>query len=201
VATKTSGTRPSVRRFLAWVLVGLLLSFALLSLLTIGVFVLPLAVLGWWLVARRGGMNAATAGTLSGLGLAPLYVAWLNRDGPGNICHHITNGESCTQESAPLPWLLAGLLLLFSGLVAYVVLRRWRSDRPAAEQFSWALAAGTIICGAPGAVLGLVVGLVAYPQTAAFAVIEAGFPTGFVGGLLGAAVGGLRLLFRRAEKR
>ncbi|MGA2471147.1 MAG: hypothetical protein ABSG64_10700 [Solirubrobacteraceae bacterium] len=48
--------------------------------------------------------------------MLPLYVAYLNRSGPGNICHYsIHGGESCVQESTPIPWLLVALVLFTVG--------------------------------------------------------------------------------------
>lgn len=48
---------------------------------------------------------------------------------------------------------------------------------------------GTLSAGAIGAVVGLIVGLHAYPPTAWFAVFELGVPAAVVGALLGLASG------------
>jgi hypothetical protein len=44
---------------------------------------------------------------------------------------------------------------------------------------------GCIVFGTVGGVIGLILGLRAYPPTAWFAVLEVGAPAGMVGGLLG----------------
>jgi hypothetical protein len=49
-----------------------------------------------------------------------------------------------------------------------------------------------LVCGALGGVVGLVLGLVAYPPTAWFAVLEIGLPATCVGGVVGLAVGAVR---------
>jgi hypothetical protein len=78
----------------------------------------------------------------------------------------------------------AGLVPTFRGLP---VVGRWAS-------------AGAASMGVLGAVVGLVVGLLAYPPTAWFAVIELGLPAGAVGAGLG-ALGGLAVLAGRRLRR
>ena len=65
-----------------WCLAGL----GVLSILTIGPFVLllTLALCGWLLWRLEFGWGML--GLLSGAALPVLYVAWLNRDGPGTVC-------------------------------------------------------------------------------------------------------------------
>jgi uncharacterized membrane-anchored protein len=50
---------------------------------------------------------------------------------------------------------------------------------------------GAIGFGLVGGVAGLVIGLVTYPATAWFAVIEVGFPSAVLGGIAGLAAGGV----------
>jgi hypothetical protein len=56
-----------------------------------------------------------------------------------------------------------------------------------------------LVCGVLGGLCGLVLGLIAYPPTAWFAVLEVGVPATFVGGIVGLAIGGLLSLARRAR--
>ena len=117
-----------VRRRWAWFLGGLLagagLAVGLLGALTIGIFVLPFAVALVVLLAIRH--PEGLIGAISGLGLPLLYVAYLNRDGPGTICTRSAGGTSCTDEWAPLPWLLAGLILVALGIVVFAMVVRPR---------------------------------------------------------------------------
>jgi hypothetical protein len=111
----------SVAAFLGWCLVGAAWGLSVLSLLTIGPFVLlfTLMLVGWmlWRVDFGWGM----AGIISGAALPVLYVAWTNRGGPGEVCSHIADGgESCTDEWSPWPFLVFALILLVVGLVVFL---------------------------------------------------------------------------------
>jgi hypothetical protein len=57
--------------------------------------------------------------------------------------------------------------------------------------------AGAVCAGALGGVAGLVLGLLAYPPTAWFAVFEVGIPAAMAGGILGLVAGSVALAVRR----
>jgi hypothetical protein len=57
--------------------------------------------------------------------------------------------------------------------------------------------AGAVGAGALGCVAGLVLGLLAYPPTAWFAVFELGIPAAMAGGIFGLASGSVVLAVRR----
>jgi hypothetical protein len=65
-------------------------------------------------------------------------------------------------------------------------LRRALSELPVPARFA---VVGALVLGAVGAVAGLIVGLIVYPATSWFAMIELGLPAALVGALLGLAVG------------
>jgi hypothetical protein len=111
--------------FLVWALVGTLAMLGVLSILTVGVFVLPLAGILAVVTVRRFGMGAAALGLVAGLGLPLAYVGWLNRGGPGEVCRATADGTSCTTEWSPWPWYAAAALCLVAGVVLHrAVLRR-----------------------------------------------------------------------------
>ena len=60
---------------------------------------------------------------------------------------------------------------------------------------------GAAVLGVAGGLLGLVIGLRAYPPTAWAAVFEVGAPAAFVGAALGLGVGALARAGRRAQPR
>ncbi len=111
--------------FAAWAGVGALYTVSLLGALSIGLFVLPIAVVATLLLVRWHSAGASVAGVIAGLGLPLLLVAYLNRSGPGTVCTTTSGGgESCTDEWNPWPWLIAALALLAMGIAAFLLLRR-----------------------------------------------------------------------------
>ncbi len=125
-------------RFLAWAAVGAGLGLGVAGILTIGVFVLPATLVVMAALIRLDGAGGARgaagtrrawrargAGMLSGLGSVPLYLAYLNRGGPGTVCHAISGGQKCAQMWSPWPFLAAALLLVGAGAALYL----WRPGR------------------------------------------------------------------------
>ena len=107
-----------------WCLAGAGLSLGVLSILTIGAFVLlvTLGLCAWllWRIDFGWGM----LGLLSGAALPLLYVAWLNRDGPGSVCTTSATDVSCVDELSPWPFVVVAVLLVVAGLLAFVRYRR-----------------------------------------------------------------------------
>ena len=110
--------------FGAWVLVGGGYALALATLLSIGVFVLALTAAATALLASRRGSLVGLPGALSGPALPLLWIAYLNRGGPGTVCSGTPEGSSCTDEWSPWPFLGPGVLLLVAGVVLFLVVRR-----------------------------------------------------------------------------
>ncbi|MFE7246057.1 hypothetical protein [Streptomyces sp. NPDC057580] len=117
--------------FLAWLAVGGCLALGLAALLSVGVALIALAAVAAVLLLRKGHRNALV-GAVAGLALPLFYLAYLNRGGPGDVCHATAGGSTCTEEYAPVPFLIAGFLLLAAGFVIFLVLDRRRrgTDQP-----------------------------------------------------------------------
>jgi hypothetical protein len=113
--------------FAAWLAIGASYAFALLSAWTIGMYVLPFAIITTIVVAKLTRNRSSVLGTISGFGVPVLYVAWLNRSGPGNVCVADRVSISCGQEWNPFPWLVTGLFLLVIGALMFVVYERSRT--------------------------------------------------------------------------
>ncbi|PJI86724.1 hypothetical protein [Luteimicrobium subarcticum] len=111
-----------------WVLVGAGIG---LGISVIGLVTAPLAIVGGILLGTLGRRWALTTAPLvvSGLGVVPLYVAWLNRGGPGDVCH--AGGTACTEAMNPWPWAAAGVLLVALGVLLVVVAHRSETRRAA----------------------------------------------------------------------
>jgi hypothetical protein len=102
--------------FFAWALLG---SVAALGALSLGpVLVWPVALFGLFLWNRTG-VRRSAFGLLTGVGVLLLYVAWVQRDGPGTTCWHTSTAYGCEQHLNPVPWLVAGAALVVAGFVAH----------------------------------------------------------------------------------
>jgi hypothetical protein len=110
----------SVGAFLGWCLVGAAWGLSILSLLTIGPFVLLFTLMLVGVMLWRVDFGWGMAGIISGASLPVLYVAWINRGGPGEVCSHFDGGESCTDEWSPWPFLVLAVILLVVGVVVFV---------------------------------------------------------------------------------
>lgn len=112
--------------FLAWTAVGfgIVFGFFLFS-----VFVLAAAVLVGVLVALQPGLRRGALGLLTGAGAIFLWVAWLNRRGPGTVVTHTATSVSSIDAWDPRPWLAAGVALVVGSVAAHAWLtaRRQRS--------------------------------------------------------------------------
>ena len=98
------------RWFAGWAVVGGTLVFALLTALSIGIFVAPFAIAALILVVRRARLWPESLGVLAGIGAVAVAVAALNwRPEPGS--------------GAPdaVSWLVAGLVLIAGGITLYGV--------------------------------------------------------------------------------
>jgi hypothetical protein len=123
--------KPSWLSFFAWPIVGAALAFSVLSAMTVGIFILPIALVGLFALLKWGGNRKSSAGLISGIGFPLIYIAFLNRDGPGMVCGSYKNGGgNCTQEYSPWPWLFLGLALVILGGVLFLQLRRKVGSTP-----------------------------------------------------------------------
>jgi hypothetical protein len=115
--------------FMAWLFVGAGYALSLIGIASIGLFVLPLPVLATVLLVRRQHATSGLPGLISGLAIPLLYVAYLNRAGPGTICTPVTGGQQCSDEWSPWPWLAVGVLLFVLGVAAFIGRQRRASLR------------------------------------------------------------------------
>jgi hypothetical protein len=95
-----------------------------LSLLTIGPFVLLLTLVLCGFLLWRLEFGAGMAGLLPGASVPVLYVAWLNRDGPGTVCTTTSTSNSCGDEWAPWPFVVVAVLMVAAGVIAFIRMRR-----------------------------------------------------------------------------
>src|SRR4051812_20431501 len=88
-----------------WVLVGALVGVGIAALLTIGVLLLLLAGVLAAIGARTPSLrNRSALAVPAGVGLAVLYLAWLNRHGPGTVCNTTGGTTTCSDQLSPWPF-------------------------------------------------------------------------------------------------
>jgi len=103
--------------FFVWALFGT--SWALASVSLGPLLLIPTALLGVFLWRWRPAARRSAFGLLTGAGVLLLYIAWLQRDGPGTTCRPIPGpGIQCDQHLNPLLWLVIGIVLVVAGVIA-----------------------------------------------------------------------------------
>ena len=96
-------------RFWLWAVAGAAVAFAIIAAASIGLFVLPLAIVVTVLAARSTRRRIEALGGLVGAAIICFLIAWLQR-GPGGFDSR--------------PWLAAGVVLAAAGVAGYAVLTR-----------------------------------------------------------------------------
>lgn len=132
--------RPEHRRstlwFALWALVGAGGSLGLLAILTIGIFLIPVALLGLALLVRRGTRNdhvwRGLGGLAAGAAAPLLLIAYLNRQGSGTVCTTRGDATSCVDEWSPWPFLAIATLLIGVSIAVTILINR-RSVRVPAD--------------------------------------------------------------------
>jgi hypothetical protein len=115
----------SVGAFVGWCVAGAGLCLGILSILTIGPFVLLVTLMLCGFLLYRVDFGWGMAGLLAGSAVPLMYLAWLNRGGPGTVCTGDSRAMSCGDEWSPWPFLVVAVALVVAG-VAMFVLRRDR---------------------------------------------------------------------------
>ena len=116
---------------LAWAGVGALAAFGIAGLASIGVFLLAGAVLVAGVALATPALRPPSVpGLLVGLSTAPLFIAWLNRDGPGPVCTTTAESISCSDQWSPWPFVAVGVLVAGAGLALLVAGRRAPDQQP-----------------------------------------------------------------------
>jgi hypothetical protein len=119
------------KAFVAWSLAGGLLVFALLTGFSIGLFVLPFALVAVFLVAMSASWWPEVIGVVAGAGAVSLVIAFLSRDYkpcPESGVLTLSPGETSVEcgGSDPMPWLIGGIALVSASIVAHALVRARR---------------------------------------------------------------------------
>lgn len=117
--------------FVLWAFAGLLLALGIASLPSVGIIVLPVGAMVSLLVARIT-QGRGAAGLLAGAGVMGLFIAYLHRYGPGEVCTVTPGSRTCGDYLDPVPFLVAGVAAILLGLALDWAARRRR--RPSAVE-------------------------------------------------------------------
>lgn len=106
--------------FAAWAAFGCLVSLAATSLFIALAPILAAAAI----VVTPPAIRRNAFGLLAGAAYIPLWVAWVNRQGPGIVRWHTATSSGWQTESAPKPWLVAGVTMIAVGVAGQILLHR-----------------------------------------------------------------------------
>jgi len=105
--------------FWVWAVVGVGFGFGISQ---IGLFTVPASVLVTILLLARPTLRRSVYGILVGIGAVLLLVAYINREGPGTVCHTNSNGFECAHDLPdPKKWAAVGILFIVAGLIAHAL--------------------------------------------------------------------------------
>ncbi|MEU0785047.1 hypothetical protein ABZ341_26135 [Streptomyces sp. NPDC006173] len=111
--------------FTGWALTGAGYLLALLSILSIGIFILPIPLIGTAVLATRHDAQRGLPGLVSSASLPLFLLTYLNRHGPGTYCSTSAYGGSCTEGLLDPRILLAvGALVLAGGVTLFLRMQR-----------------------------------------------------------------------------
>jgi hypothetical protein len=121
-----TGNKRDWLMFTGWLLLGACYILALLTILSIGIFIMPIMVVGTVALATRRDTERGLPGLVSSASLPLFLLTYLNRHGPGTYCTTSADGGNECLEGllAPWPLLAVGLLLLVAGVALFRRLRR-----------------------------------------------------------------------------
>ncbi|GAA4615703.1 hypothetical protein GCM10023195_69410 [Actinoallomurus liliacearum] len=132
-----TGNKRDWLMFTGWLLIGACYLLGLLSILSIGIFILPFTVVGTVALATRRDTQRGLPGLVSSASLPLFLLTYLNRHGPGTHCTTSVNGGSDCTEGLLDPWplLAGGLVFLVAGVALFHLLRRRPVIGPAPGRF------------------------------------------------------------------
>lgn len=89
-----------------------------------GIYLAPVVLIAAALLLALTPIDRSLLGAVSGAAAPLFYVAWVNREGPGMVCHLDASGGSCSERWNPWPWLVVGVVLLSVGVAVFAYLGR-----------------------------------------------------------------------------
>ena len=115
--------------FALWAIIGAGACVAVLGALTIGIFVASVVAVLAGVLLIRSGPSRSIVGAVSGVSLMLFFVAWNNREGPGEVCTVKPQFTECAERWNPWPWFVVGLVFLSVGVLVFYLMGRTRPAR------------------------------------------------------------------------
>jgi hypothetical protein len=100
--------------FWAWAAVG---AVGALGMVSLGPIALGPALIASGALSTSQTGRRSSSGLFAGAGFVSLFIAYVQRDGPGTTCWHTATAAGCDQHLNPIPWLLIGLLLVAGAIL------------------------------------------------------------------------------------
>jgi hypothetical protein len=97
-----------------WAVVG---AGGALGLVSLGPIALGPALIASAVISTHPTARRSAAGLPAGAGLVFLFIAYVQRQGPGTTCWHSATAAGCDHHLDPVPWLLAGLILVLGAIL------------------------------------------------------------------------------------
>lgn len=117
--------------FVVWAAAGGAYGAGVVGAASIGIVAFPVAIVVTVLLLGRRTTLVGVPGAGVGAGGVLLYVAFVNRHGPGTVCSEPRSGGPfhCVSELTPWPFLAGGVALVVLAFALYLFLGR-RTKRP-----------------------------------------------------------------------
>jgi hypothetical protein len=109
--------------FWAWAIVGLGVALGGISFALGPLVLLPSLGIAA-VLASSARIRQSAFGLMTGAGAVCLFVAWVQRRGPGTVCWRKELSSGCDQYLDPRPWLAIGLALFLGGILAHAIRSR-----------------------------------------------------------------------------
>jgi len=108
---------PTWTGFVLWVFAGAGLALATISFSVLILVGVTIAVV---VLATRRSFVQSAFGLVTGAGVLALYVAYVQRRGPGTVCWQTATAAGCDDYLNPWPWLVVGVVLVCAGVAAHI---------------------------------------------------------------------------------
>lgn len=116
-----------------WIFVGGAYAMVIAGAFTIGILFIPIAIIATVFLAREPTSRRGAPGLISGLALPVIFVAYLNRGGPGYVCTTSPGMDgfvtSCGSHYNPWLLLAAGMTLFGVGIGVFISTSRSKTGR------------------------------------------------------------------------